>query len=314
MSKFQILVKLSNNNGRIKLRVRPEGYPAELTKTRGIWENKHDMHLMRGIANDIEQAIANDTFTGHLDSYFPDKRKLKGLLELLAPKNSLVDKRLKKWLTEEGDIFTPKQCEQFFSKKGWTGATLKRYRGAVGSVAPHLIKGIESGGNSQGDPFPFLLNEQMTIKEYFSKTEYGWMVAFWLATGLRTGELKAIGDSDFIMKDGRCYVAINKRISQGVLLKGTKNGKNRLVPISNELFIKRELPLPSVRYFCDRKWKEALDELGIEYRKPYCIRHTAISTHLHRFGKPLDTSLMFGTGIRMIEKHYGGQVGDIDFL
>jgi integrase len=60
-----------------------------------------------------------------------------------------------------------------------------------------------------------------------------------------------------------------------------------------------------VHNFRNRAWKTVIDSLGIEYRKPYQIRHTFISQQRALGVEDGQVAKVCGTSISMIHKHYG---------
>ena len=60
--------------------------------------------------------------------------------------------------------------------------------------------------------------------------------------------------------------------------------------------------------FCNRYWKPALAELGIDYRKPYNTRHTLISHGLEAGMNPVAIASLTGHNVRTLYENYAGLV------
>ncbi|MEG3898158.1 tyrosine-type recombinase/integrase, partial [Microcoleus sp. SVA1_B6] len=60
--------------------------------------------------------------------------------------------------------------------------------------------------------------------------------------------------------------------------------------------------------FCNRYWKPALAELGIDYRKPYNTRHTLISHGLESGMNPVSIAALTGHDVRTLYENYAGLV------
>jgi integrase len=60
--------------------------------------------------------------------------------------------------------------------------------------------------------------------------------------------------------------------------------------------------------FCNRYWKPALVELGIDYRRPYNTRHTLISHGLEAGMNPVAIAALTGHDVRTLYENYAGLV------
>ncbi|NEQ45764.1 MAG: tyrosine-type recombinase/integrase [Leptolyngbya sp. SIOISBB] len=63
--------------------------------------------------------------------------------------------------------------------------------------------------------------------------------------------------------------------------------------------------------FRNRAWKRTLDELGIDYRKPYTMRHTFTSGALESGLSPATVASLTGHSIRTLYEHYAGNVNGL---
>lgn len=118
---------------------------------------------------------------------------------------------------------------------------------------------------------------------------------------------------------------IGESVSRGVR-KATKTGKDRVVTLTlkiTTLLQERKpvncdpeilvFPAPSGKPINDhtfrrRAWKTILTKLEIDYRKPYSIRHTAISHALANGANPLAVAEATGHDSQILFKHYASVI------
>ncbi|MCG8367835.1 MAG: hypothetical protein MJA27_31445 [Pseudanabaenales cyanobacterium] len=62
------------------------------------------------------------------------------------------------------------------------------------------------------------------------------------------------------------------------------------------------------RYFRNRAWTTIIDELGIDYRKPYNTRHTFISHALDMGMNPLEVAQLTRHDVQTLYENYAGSV------
>ena len=71
---------------------------------------------------------------------------------------------------------------------------------------------------------------------------------------------------------------------------------------------------PWLRPQCERsracEWKPALTAAGLEYRKPYALRHTFVSECIAAGIATFEIARMAGTSVLQIEKTYGHLLPD----
>lgn len=148
-------------------------------------------------------------------------------------------------------------------------------------------------------------------------------MAFLFGTGCRFGEVAALQWKH--VADDCSTVWIGESVSRGVR-KSTKTGKARTVMLMSkvaELLVGRkpkayklnELVFPAPqgdeindRGFRRRAWKNVLEKLGIEYRKPYATKHTAISHALANGANPLAVAEQTGHDPQILFKHYASVI------
>lgn len=143
---------------------------------------------------------------------------------------------------------------------------------------------------------PFTSKEVQAILMAFKADRYyhpyADFVAFLFGTGCRFGEAAALKWKH--IADDFSAIWIGESVSRGVR-KTTKTGKDRIVTLTPKVAIMPKerkpiecnpenlvFPSPSGQPINDhtfrrRAWKTILTKLGIDYRRPYSTRHTAIS-------------------------------------
>ncbi|MGB7709289.1 MAG: tyrosine-type recombinase/integrase [Microcoleus sp.] len=176
-------------------------------------------------------------------------------------------------------------------------------------------------------PQPFTLAEIGAIVHKFRSdsnlTNYADYVEFKFGVGLRTGEAAALLWRHCSPKCDRIW--IGESLSNGNR-NSTKTNKARTVPLTprlQQLLINRRtndcLPDDLIftstnglaidsKNFCNRYWKPALAELGIDYRKPYNTRHTLISHGLEAGMNPVAIASLTGHNVRTLYENYAGLV------
>lgn len=156
-------------------------------------------------------------------------------------------------------------------------------------------------------------------------------IAFWMWTGLRTGELIALDWSDIDWVGQRIYIRYS--LSRGIY-KLPKFDKLRWVnlcePAMNAL--KRQFEITGKNEACvfpnpftgnmwaneskiRTRFKKALELAGVNYRRPYNCRHTYASTLLSSGENPLYVADQMGhNDWKMLEKVYARWMPEVDHL
>jgi integrase len=146
-------------------------------------------------------------------------------------------------------------------------------------------------------------------------------VDFLFHTGCRFGE--AAGLRWCNVADDFSYVVICEAVSRGHRRDRTKTGKNRVVNLSPGIsqLLKEEcgsirskpdgLVFPAPRggaiddhNFLNRIWKTVLLSVGVEYRKTYAVRHSAISHALANGANPIELAEQTGHSNRVLMETY----------
>ena len=146
-------------------------------------------------------------------------------------------------------------------------------------------------------------------------------IAFY--TGMRTGEILGIMRQDIHEN----YIEVKRSISKGRITTPKTIGSIRDVPIFKELkpYIEDQLKRSSSLYLFDndghyikdgdffrKRWRKALIDTGIPYRKIYATRHTFITNMLNsgKF-KIMEIAAIVGhTSPQMIMQNYAGFIKD----
>lgn len=179
----------------------------------------------------------------------------------------------------------------------------------------------------QQRPQPFTLAEISLIVQKFRSdprlNHYANYVEFKFGCGLRTGEAAALLWKHCSLECDRIW--IGETLKDGNR-KAAKRNKDRTVPLTPELqkillerrptdwqpndsiFTSVEGRAIDAKNFCQRYWKPALTELGIDYRRPYTTRHTLISHGLESGMNPLAIAALTGHDVRTLYENYAGLV------
>lgn len=174
---------------------------------------------------------------------------------------------------------------------------------------------------------PFSVAEIQAIESAFRSDRYyknyADFVTFLFGTSCRFGE--AAGLKWKHVADDCQTVWIGESVSRGVR-KTTKTNKARTVILSPKIAallqarksFRRDpetLVFPSPEglaindhLFRRRAWKKVLGKVGVNYRRPYVCRHTAISHALARGGNPLEVAEAAGHDPRVLFKNYASVI------
>ena len=163
-----------------------------------------------------------------------------------------------------------------------------------------------------------------TFKNHSDYSHYYGLVYFLFSSGCRFGE--AVGLRWRNVADDFSHVFICETISRGEYRSQTKTGKSRTVTlnpaISKLLRSHSEKPhkpddlvFPSPKgkpiddhNFHRRAWKTIIALTGIEYRKPYATRHTAISHALANGENYIAVAEASGHDPKVMHTHYASSI------
>jgi integrase len=174
---------------------------------------------------------------------------------------------------------------------------------------------------------PFTVAEVQAIenafKSNFHYSHYADFVTFLFGTGCRFGE--AAGLKWKHISDDFQTVWFGESVTRGVR-KATKTGKARVVILTPKIaamlqarrsdqFDPESLVFPSPKglpindhLFRRRAWKSVLGKLGIDYRKTYATRHTAISHALANGANHLAVAEAVGHDPKVMYKNYASVI------
>lgn len=335
--------RLINNQGSIAIRFTYRGYRFLLGKL-GRYDDaiardraKAILHQIRvDLASGYFQCSSNDDLAKKYNSQ-PTLNKTGDLIDRVRalPQTSVTRPLLGhlQGFTGGPDAFISK-----LQKRGLKGSTIKRYISVLASVSSDW-KGITIKGQVPQEVKPFTAAEVLKILDWFKTSRY---YSYWhdyvlclLYTGMRPGEATALQSKHIDFEAG--VISIREAFSDPLrngkrVRKQTKTGITRQFPISAELkemlshrfaashvtdnpeslifTSPRGNPLDP-RMFQRRPWKNCLSELGIEYRKPYAMKHT-FSSHAIRFtGDPIKIASLTHnsrSGAETLLKHYARSV------
>lgn len=319
-------IKVRNNHGRCMIRFKCPRSGQYVSKTKGDYYDPIDRHYMDGLALKLTNALKTRQWTGDIEDYVdsPSEQKRRSLMEMLKTKGGGNDKSIYmtvyRKLRGYRALESKRVTEAWLEENSGSPATYNRYRTVIQGVRPDLVEGIKPKKVSNGEPNPFSEDEQEQLLSNLLKDLEHALIPFWLKVGFRNGELAALTKDDFIAERGKHYISINKSYSKGVLKHIPKNGKIRRVPLSEsdwlifrEPYLNRESAYRDINWdnWNRNVWKPLLKRSGLKYRKPYCLRHTAISNYIAKVNGTADAPAIFGTSIAMIEKHYLGAIKDV---
>ncbi len=175
---------------------------------------------------------------------------------------------------------------------------------------------------------PFTSSEIQLILNAFQGdryySHYYPLVSFLFGTGCRFGE--AVGLRWRNVADDFSHIIFCETISRGHHRNTTKTGKSRTVVISPNISAMLKLhsetphkpddlvfsspkgnPLDD-HNFNRRAWKTIISKIGIEYRKPYATRHSAISHALANGANYIDVAEASGHNPKVMFKNYARSI------
>jgi integrase len=163
------------------------------------------------------------------------------------------------------------------------------------------------------------------FKRHKSYSHYYPFVVFLFHTGCRFGE--AAGLRWCNMADDFSHVVICEVVSRGRRCDRTKTGKSRVVNLGSNLsqLLKEryamiqpkpdDLVFPAPKggaiddhNFLNRAWKKVLAGVGVEYRKAYAVRYSAISHALANGASPMEVAAQTGHSNRVLLATYAHMI------
>lgn len=272
------------------------------------------------------------------ESYIQNDIKQASRIMSECPKISLDIEGANELFNYLMEVTTPQQTKRYLKQFSACLTWAKRRRIIKDNPYPDIIKTIatKKKNEEETDINPFTIEERDAIIDAFrtgkyerykgSHTRYADYIEFNFYTGARTSETLGLkwehidfNKNKIFFKEGR-VLATNGSHGRGIQKKGLKTQKERSFPmnprISNMLLKRKEMMKPtspselvfsniSHHSFRQNAYKNVLNTLEIDYRKPYQTRHTFITIMAnHSSVKLQQIATICGTSISVIENHY----------
>lgn len=317
--------------GKIRVKTERNGYYLRVN-VKGItyekhWGQKGNLEheaKMQLVAAQASIAIAEGIFDG-FEPWFEsiDTIHSSDLLKILETRSNPVDTALCNKISDwSRDICNRAEAKRFFDSIVASGSTRKRYLNSLKAIAPTLFRDIKPPKANDVIPDPFSAQELKAIFNAASDIGEGTeeLLRIWANVGFRNGELQALTLDKVQPKKVRIDSTM---LRDGTIKPVPKNGKARdcsIAPDIYEIFeyfrARRNYEYPFSQECSEswrkRVWKRILENAGVRYRKPYCLRHTAITNRLIQSkGNIAKVARECGTSLAMIQKHYAGVLEDI---
>jgi integrase len=259
-----------------------------------------------------KRSLEKYTFTlSHLRQFFKDEVATEGKCE-----------QFKDWLANRMEPITLKQRISFL-KSAWAWAMEKKL--VTENPWMEALRQVKVPPKQR--PKPFTAEERQKILVAFRQNHYysyyADFVEFLLAAGCRPGEACALRWKH--ITDDCGLVWIGEAYSRGELAP-TKTYEQRFLRLTSrlqDLLRSRRSPdakpddlvFPAAKggyiddhNFRNRAWKSVLEKLGIDYRKPYTMRHTFTSGALETGLSPAVVASLTGHTVETLYRHYAGNV------
>lgn len=238
------------------------------------------------------------------DSFLQEGLSVKRVNNLMAPLRGAIERqfRLKRLAMNPFELVLP-------LKKALSNRTAVKIGEDESLDAPLPVDDSVSNFRAgEGDPDPLSTDELKAVLAALDNA-MARQILFACWTGLRTGELIALRTSDLQLDRNRFLV--RRSLSRGIL-KTTKTDNQRWVqllpPARAALEMQLRLgsaqgwvfpnPFTGTRWANDskitRRWKNALQQAGVRYRRPYQTRHTYASMMLSAGENPLYVAQQMG--------------------
>ena len=252
-----------------------------------------------------------DFTLSHLRQFFKDEVATEAKCEVF-----------KDWLANRMEPITLKQRISFL-KSAWVWGIEKKLVNENPWIEP--LRQVKVAPKQR--PKPFTAEERQRIIAAFRGDRYfayyADFVEFLLGAGCRPGEACALKWKH--ITDDFAVVWIGEAYSRGEP-GSTKTNEQRFLRLTSrlqDLLRSRKLPeatpddlvFPAARggyiddhNFRNRAWKSVLEKLGIDYRKPYTMRHTFTSGALETGLSPAVVASLTGHTVETLYRHYAGNV------
>ncbi|MEH2283749.1 MAG: site-specific integrase [Nostoc sp.] len=194
----------------------------------------------------------------------------------------------------------------------------------------NLIPSTKKSGTKE-DINPFSDDERkQIIKAFYTNTNYNYyapLVEFLFTTGCRPEEALALQWKHI---KGMKITFCQKLTASGEIEAGTKTQSKRSITVNSQIktvinaikpekcslddfvFLAKKGGFIDWHNFANRAWKSVLESLpDIEYRNPYQMRHTAITTMVRSGVDSVVVAKWVGNSPNMIAQRYLGDVSDV---
>ncbi len=252
----------------------------------------------------------------HLKSYAQLKSRVKILNEYFKDTPIIQIKRqhIKDWIQDRLMINTPKTVKEYLTDlRGIFNIAID-----FEHIKDNVVSNIKLPTHYKQEIEPFTPEEVIKLIRY-SDDWFRLFLAISFYTGMRTGEVLGLMQSDINLKDR--VISVKRSISKGKVTTPKTQKSIREVPIFDDLvpYLKK-LPksmwlfakedgthLKSVSGNKLKVWRELLRECNLEYRKLYSTRHTFIVSMLKYSDLSiLEIAQIVGhTNTQMIIQNYG---------
>ena len=343
---------LRNNNGAVQLRVRIDGRDHFINRL-GRWDDPVAVAKGQALSAQIWSDYQSGKFDRSLRIYQPATNsfdvalveRLRALGEQNRHRRTIHAYRLVKIYGKQ--FRSRSDTEEFIS---W----MKEERGLSNRTIVGILCECKRVCPESKQLFDHDLKYRKTVNQsdVLSKDEisrvladlesndpwYFPLFAVWLSTGLRNAEIRGLTWDCIHWEEGELLIckallsdgfnAMNTRWA------GTKNGKQRIVPISSKtkavLLAHREKMTEMGLYQGDglvfltprthrsiyddqigKHWRRSLERCGIKHRRLYAQRHTFLSHALAMGNSPADLAQIAGHSTEMLLKTYAKPTGRV---
>jgi len=342
---------LRNNNGAVQLRVRIDGADAFINRM-GSWSDPAAIAKASALSARIWSDHCSGTFDKTLRTYQSsndrqDKLLLESLHNLALKNRQGRTIHAYRTLHKYGKTLrNRKDVDAFITwmqKQGLKNRTIVGILTEFRRVLPESGKLFSCSLKFQSSPrhTDVLSSEEIQAVLSDLQTNDAWfypLFFFWLSTGLRNGELRALTWDCIRWKQAEVLIHKSLRVdglhSRNFIPAPTKTGQERVVPLTPQTLevLKNhqeqmeilDLYAPEGLVFLSpishqnvydtllgKVWKRSLKRCGLRPRRLYAQRHTFISHALAMGNSPADLAQIAGHSTEMLLKTYAKPTGRI---
>ena len=294
---------------------KPHTQNGQVLSITNLFEHFVEYKTKRILSRSLEKYYAT---LGYLERYFEN--------QTVAAIDEKAAERFTDWLTKQK--LSPTVCRERLRliRAAWDWGVTNDYV-ELKEPNPWVDEILRVRVSPKQMPKPFSREEITAIVEGFRSNRYykyyADYVDFLFGTGCRTAE--AIGLCWKHITDDCSSIWIGESLTRGVR-KSTKTNRARTIGLSAKLqrmLLARRTENPEPEglvfraarggaiddhNFRNRAWTTILNELGINYRKPYNTRHTFISHALNMGMNPVEVAQLTGHDVQTLYENYAGSV------